>query len=96
MRKYEVMYIIRPTVEAEARAALIQELNLILTSRGTTVLKVSEWGMRDLAYEIADFRKGYYVLVETEMSVEAKNELDRVIRIKEDIIRHIIISREEK
>jgi small subunit ribosomal protein S6 len=96
MRKYEVMYIIRPTVEAEARAALIQELNLILTSRGTTVLKVSEWGMRDLAYEIADFRKGYYVLLETEMSVEAKNELDRVIRIKEDIIRHIIISREEK
>jgi small subunit ribosomal protein S6 len=95
MRKYEVMYIIRPTLEVESRKALIEELNLIMTSRGTVTLKVNEWGTRELAYEIADCKKGYYVLVETVMSVEAKNELDRVIRIKEDIIRHIIVSREE-
>jgi small subunit ribosomal protein S6 len=95
MRKYDVMYIIRPTLELEARKALIAELSAILTSRGTTVLKVNEWGTRELAYEIADCKKGYYVLLETEMSVEAKNELDRVIRIKEDVIRHIIINREE-
>lgn len=96
MRKYDVMYIIRPTVETEARKALIEELNSILTTRGTTVLKVSEWGNRELAYEIADCKRGYYVLLDTEMSVEAKNELDRVIGIKEDIIRHMIVSREEK
>ena len=95
MRKYDVMYIIRPTLELEAKKALIAELNLILTTRGTSVLKVNEWGIRELAYEIADCKKGYYVLLETEMSVEAKNELDRVIRIKEDVIRHIIINREE-
>ncbi len=95
MRKYEVMYIVRPTLELEARKALIEELNQIMVTRGTVTMKVSEWGTRELAYEIANFKKGYYVLVECEMSVEAKNELDRVIRIKEDIIRHIIVSREE-
>jgi small subunit ribosomal protein S6 len=96
MRKYELMYIVRSTLEVESRKALIEELNQIMITRGTTTLKVNEWGTRELAYEIANNRKGYYVLVEAVMSIEAKNELDRVIGIKEDIIRHMIVSREEK
>ncbi len=96
MRKYEVMYIIRPTVEQEARKALIEELNKVLVDRGAVDLTVDEWGMRDLAYEIADFKKGYYVVIAVKANVEATAELDRVMKIKEDILRHIIISREEK
>jgi len=95
MRKYEVMYIIRPTVELEAKKAMIEELNLILTTRGSEAIKVNEWGTREFAYEIDDLRKGYYVVLEGMMTVEGVNELDRVCRIKEDIIRHIIINREE-
>ncbi len=95
MRKYEIMYIIRPTVEQEARAALIAELNAILTDRGAENLTVNEWGMRDLAYEISDFRKGYYVVISVMATPEATVEMDRIMKIKEDIIRHIIISREE-
>ena len=96
MRKYEIMYIIRPTLEPEARAALIAELNTILTDRGAEQLKVSEWGTRDLAYEIADFKKGYYVVIAVVTTPEATVEIDRVMKIKEDILRHIIVSREEK
>jgi len=96
MRKYEIMYIIRPTLELEAKKALIQELNLILTSRGTETVNVNEWGTRELAYEIKDFKKGYYVVLSALATPEATFELDRVMKIKEDVIRHIIISREDK
>lgn len=95
MRKYEIMYIIRPTVETEAKKALIAELNTILTDRGAEDLTVNEWGTRELAYEIADFKKGYYVVVSVKTTPEATLELDRVMKIKEDVLRHIIISREE-
>lgn len=96
MRKYEIMYIVRPSLEQEARVALISELNAILTDRGAEQLTVNEWGMRDLAYEIADFKKGYYVVIGVMANPEATAEMDRVMKIKEDILRHIIISREEK
>jgi small subunit ribosomal protein S6 len=96
MRKYEIMYIIRPSLEAEARKGLILELSQILLDRGAEELQVNEWGMRELAYEIADFKKGYYVVVQVKTTSEATTELDRVMRIKEDILRHIVISREEK
>ena len=52
MKKYEVMYIIRPNVEEEARKALIEEMNAVFTSKNSTVDNVKEMGMRELAYEI--------------------------------------------
>lgn len=92
MKKYEVMYIIRPTVEEEARVALVNELNEIFVKNNSTVTKVTEWGMRDLAYEVADFRKGYYVLLNVDATPEAVAEFNRVANIKEDIIRNIIVA----
>lgn len=91
MRKYEIMYIIRPTVLEDNRVALIEELNTIITSRGGEILEQNEWGMRDLAYEIQKHRKGYYVVLSVNCNDEARSEFDRVVRIKEDVIRHIII-----
>jgi small subunit ribosomal protein S6 len=92
MKKYEVMYIIRPTVEEEARKALINEINEVFVSHNSTVTKVTEWGMRDLAYEVADFRKGYYVLLYVDATPEAVAEFNRIANIKEDIIRNIIVA----
>ena len=94
MTKYEVMYIIRPTVLEDDRKALIEELNTIFTSRDSVISNVNEWGMRDLAYEIQKHRKGYYVVLNVEATEEARAEFDRVVRIKEDIIRYIIIKDE--
>ncbi|PAT02452.1 30S ribosomal protein S6 [Candidatus Izimaplasma bacterium ZiA1] len=91
MRKYEIMYIIRPTVLEEDRKNLIAELNNIFTSRNCEIVKVDEWGMKDLAYEIDKHRKGYYVVLDVVASDEARNEFDRVVKIKEDTIRHLIL-----
>lgn len=96
MSKYEVMYIIRSTVETEARKALIEEINVILTSRGTESVTVNEWGMKEFAYEIDDMRKGYYVILTANANADAIHELDRVVGLKEAIVRHLIINRDEK
>ncbi len=96
MRRYEIMYIIRPNLEDGVRVALIEEMSKILTDRQSTDLKVVEWGLKDLAYEINDLKKGYYVIFDVVAPIEAINELSRVMKIREDIVRHIVINRDEK
>ena len=91
MTKYEIMYIIRPTLDEEARKALIEELNTIFTSRDSEVRKVDEWGMRELAYEIEKLTKGYYVVLDVTATEEARAEFDRIARLREDILRYLIL-----
>lgn len=88
---YEAMYIIQPNLEEGARAALISELNGIFAAEK----EVDEWGMRDLAYEIQDFNTGYYVLATMAATPEEIAEFERVCRIKEDVIRFMIVKVEE-
>lgn len=95
MKRYEIMYIIRPNLEEQTRKDLVVSLTEILNNKGSQEVKVNEWGIRDLAYEIADFKKGYYVVLDFVAPIEAVTELDRVMKIKEDVIRHIIIARDE-
>lgn len=94
MRKYEIMYIIRPNLLEDDRKKLIESLNEIFTSMDSEVTKVNEWGMRDLAYEIEDFKKGYYVVLDVNSTEEARAEFDRIIRLKEEVIRYLIIKDE--
>lgn len=92
MSKYDAMYIISPEVDEASRKAVIEEVNAIFTSRGTKEVKVNEWGLRKLAYEIESFKEGYYVDLEFECdSNEALVEYDRVCNIKDSIIRHIVV-----
>ena len=61
MNKYEIMFIVKPDVEEEARNTLIENFKSILTANGGSVDNVNEWGLRDFAYEIKDYTKGYYL-----------------------------------
>lgn len=96
MRKYEVMYIIRPNIEDEAKKALVERFNTILTDNGAVVNETKDWGKRRLAYEINDLRDGYYQLVNVNATPAAVEEFSRLAKISEDIIRHIVIKQEEK
>lgn len=91
MRKYEIMYIIRPTVEEEAKKALIERFGEVLTSKGAEIIESKEWGKRRLAYEIDDLREGYYQLVKVNAGVEAIDEFTRLANINEDILRHMAV-----
>ena len=91
MKQYKGMFIIRPTLTEEGYKAVTQEIFKIFTERQCEVLEVNEWGMRDLAYEIDDLRKGYYVKFVVNATPEAVAEYDRVCNIREDILRNILV-----
>ena len=96
MSKYEVMYIINANVEEEKRSALIEQLSGIITSEGGKVLKTTEWGMRDFAYEIDHMTKGYYVVVTFEADNDTVSEYDRLMRINPNVVRYMIINKDEQ
>ena len=96
MSKYEVMYIINAGVEDDKRAALIESLNGIITREGGKVVNVNEWGMRDFAYRIDDMTKGYYVVVNFEADNAGVKEFDRLMRINPNVVRYMIINKDEQ
>lgn len=91
MRKYEIMYIMQPQIEEDAKKALIERFDEVLTSNGAEIIESKEWGKRRLAYEINDLREGFYQLVTFNATEEALNEFTRLANINEDIIRHMAI-----
>ena len=96
MRKYEIMYIIRPNIEEEAKATLVERFNAILADNGAEVLETKDWGKKRLAYEINDYRDGFYMIVKVQsVNAAATQEFDRLAKISEDIIRHMIVREEE-
>ncbi|MGL4624774.1 MAG: 30S ribosomal protein S6 [Culicoidibacterales bacterium] len=94
MNKYEIMYVVRPNMEEEAFKAIVEHYNTVLTDNGAEVETTDVWGLRELAYEIQKFNKGFYVLLNVNAGVEAINELDRLMLISEDVIRHGIFRAE--
>ena len=94
MNKYELVYILKPDVEEEERDQLLEKFRGIIETDGT-VENVDEWGNRKLAYEIDKITEGYYVLINFSSGTEVINELDRNLRIVDEVIRHLIVKTEE-
>ena len=95
MKKYEVMFIIDPTLEDAQKDATVKTVKGIIASEGE-VENVDVWGMRKLAYPIQKKNEGYYVVIDFSADTELPKELDRRLRISDNVIRHMIISKEEK
>ena len=91
MKKYEIMYIVKAGLEEEARIATIEKVNSAVTKNGGKVLDVKEMGLRDLAYPIKDEIKGYYVVLTVEAEVETVNEFDRLTKLNNNVLRHLIL-----
>ncbi len=91
MKKYEIMYIVRPNIEEEALKATKERAKSILTDNGAEIANEKEMGKKRLAYEINDFRDGYYTLLEVNAPNEAINEFDRLMKINEDVLRFMTI-----
>lgn len=94
--KYEIMYIIRPNIDEEAKTALIERFDTILKDNGVEVIESKDWEKRRLAYEMNGYREGIYhiVKVTSPSSAAAVNEFDRLAKINDDIIRHMIVKEE--
>ena len=89
MRKYEVMYIIRPDIEQEAVQAAVEKFQGII-SNGGEITKHDVQGKRRLAYEIKKFRDGVFVLVNFNAEPAVVTELERLMKISDEVIRYLI------
>lgn len=90
MRKYEAVFIFLPNEEEEKRNHLLERFKSIIETDGS-VTNVDEWGVRKLAYLIDDIAEGYYVIVNFEANSEAVNELDRIAKISDSLMRHMVV-----
>ncbi|SEG22627.1 30S ribosomal protein S6 [Paenibacillus sp. UNC499MF] len=91
MRKYEVMYIIRTDIEQEQVQSTVEKFQGIITNGGGEITKHDLMGKRRLAYEINKFRDGNYVLVHFNAEPAVVAELDRVMKISDEVIRYLIV-----
>jgi small subunit ribosomal protein S6 len=91
MHKYETMFILIPTLSDEEIKAAIDKIKGVVENGGGVIENVDEWGKRRLAYEINKINEGYYVLMNFSANPELPKELDRVLRITDNVLRHMVI-----
>ncbi len=94
MRKYETIFILNPSFDEETVKANIEKFKGVIENGGGTVENVDFWGKRKLAYEIKKVNEGFYTLINFEANPELPKELDRIFRITDGVIRHIIVKQE--
>ena len=93
MRNYEIMFIVRPDVEETVVKSTVKALEKVLTDRKAKITLSKELGQKEFAYEIKKFKSGFYFLYNIEASNdEAIKELDRVARIDENVVRHLVLN----
>jgi len=97
MRHYEAMYIVDPDTSDEELEPVVEKYKKIVTDGGGEVSDASKWekGRRPLAYEIAKKREGTYILMQFTSNADVPKELDRIFRISDDVIRHLIVRQDE-
>ena len=95
MRRYELMLVFRPDVPDERTQAVIDRTTRGIVTSGGSILKVSPWGRRRLAYQIDRYREGSYHIVLFEAPAGAISELERGLRITEEVLRHLV-TRDER
>ncbi len=95
MNHYELMYIMVPTLEGEALEAVMTKVTTLIESVNGTITEVKKWGKRRLAYEINDIKDGFYVVVTFDTDPSTITEIDRVLKLTEEILRFMITRDED-
>ena len=100
MRNYEIMFIVRPTLSEDEIKKVAASFQKTLETNGAKVTSVDAWGQKQLAYDIKlgnnTYKSGYYFVVTLEAGDDkAVKEFDRLALISNDIIRHLIINKED-
>lgn len=95
MRDYELTTVVSPDLGEESLAAYGDKITQLVTGAAGEVTKIDSWGRRRLAYPIDGFREGYYFVTQLKMNPRSTTELERSIKLSEEIIRHLIIKVDE-
>ena len=92
MNKYEIMFIVKADIAEEDVANVVKSFESIITDMGGKILNSKDLGQKKLAYEIEKQVRGYYHLLNVECESKAVKEFDRVARIDENVVRHLVIN----
>ena len=96
MRNYEIMFIVRPTLGEDEVKKVVENFGKILTDNGAKIVDKKDMGQRELAYEIKNFKSGYYFVLEVEAADDkAIREFDSLSLISNDVVRHLITKLEK-
>lgn len=95
MTFYETVFMSRQELNSKQVEQLTEEMSAFITKLGGKILKTEQWGLMNLAYRINKSRKANYTLIEMEASSEALHEMERNMRLSEDVMRHITIKLDE-
>ena len=95
MNKYESVLIARQDLGTSQVNTLVDELKNVISAQGGEVVRVDNWGLKNLAYRIKKNRKGHYVLMNISAPASAVAEYERVMRVNEDIIRYMTVRVED-
>ncbi len=94
MRDYELMYIVRPNLSDDEISPIVERINNYVATLGgqvKEVIQTSPWGRRRLAYNIENFQDGYYVVTNLLLDPRQASELERSLRLSDDILRHMLV-----
>ena len=95
MRTYELLFIARPELEEEELGALVESIQKAMTDNGGEIVDVEHWGKRTLAYAIKHKTEGYYVLIHAKLELPAIREMERTLKLSEDVLRYLLVRMDE-
>ena len=94
MNKYELTVVVNAKIEDDVRVATVEKVKEYIARYGGTVTNVDEWGKKRLAYEIQKMKEGYYYFIQFEADATAPAEIERHVRIMENVIRYLCVRQE--
>ena len=94
MKKYETMAVINPDLDDETTEAKIEKLTSAIEDNSGEVVNVDKWGVKELAYEIEDFKSGYYAVINFTGEAETLDRLNRTYNIDDTVLRNIVLRAE--
>jgi len=96
MRIYEELFIVRADLPEEETDQIIQRLTTIIAAQGGNVDKMDKWGVRKLAYRVQKRSEGFYVLLQFTAKPETVRELERQLRVSDEVMKFITVRIDEK
>ncbi|WP_165052674.1 MULTISPECIES: 30S ribosomal protein S6 [unclassified Adlercreutzia] len=96
MKAYELLFFVAPTIDEETRAGVMKRIETTIAAGEGSIDNVDAWGKRKLAYEINGLTDGDYTLIDFHADPQNIAELDRVLRITDAVVRHMIVARTDR
>ena len=87
---YELMYVVRPNVDETSLTAVTEKVDRMITAGGGEILKREDWGKRRLAFPVMKFTEGYYSVLQFNLPTAGVRDLERALKLAEEVLRFLV------